>query len=121
MQRQILVSILLWNAQGYPEVRSAKFQTWQYITQFDIVTLAESQSSALCGRQLSGYMVFTISATSLDKACEGVLLAIRQQLPFSISHWQANQANTTMWLTFKSLSVPAAASHHLGLLHTPRL
>ena len=30
-----------------------------------------------------------------------MLLAIRRQLPFSISHWQTDQANSTIWLTLK--------------------
>ncbi len=63
--------------------------------------LTETQSPALFGRQLSGYTVFTIPATSLDRAGESVLLAVRQQLPFSISHWQTDQANSTIWLTLR--------------------
>ena len=63
--------------------------------------LTETQSPALFGRQLSGYSVFTIPATSLGRAGEGVLLAVRQQLPFSISRWQTDQANSTIWLTLK--------------------
>ncbi len=63
--------------------------------------LTETQSPALFGRQLSGYTVFTIPATSLGRAGEGVLLAVRQQLPFSISHWQTDQANSTIWLTLR--------------------
>ncbi len=63
--------------------------------------LTETQSPALFGRQLSGYAVFTIPATSLGRAGEGVLLAVRQQLPFSVSHWQTDQANNTIWLTLK--------------------
>ncbi|DBA96046.1 TPA: hypothetical protein ACH3X1_001546 [Trebouxia sp. C0004] len=63
--------------------------------------LTEIQSPALFGRQLSGYSVFTIPATSLGRAGEGVLLAVRQQLPFSISQWQTDQANSTIWLTLR--------------------
>ncbi len=63
--------------------------------------LTETQSPALFSRQLSGYTVFTIPATSLGKAGEGVLLAVRQQLPFSISHSQADHASSTIWLTLK--------------------
>ena len=58
--------------------------------------LTETQSPALFSWQLSGYLVFTIPATSLGRAGEGVLLAVRQQLPFSISHWQTDQANNTI-------------------------
>ena len=76
-------------------------ETWQYITKFDIVMLTETQSPALFGRHLSGYTVCTIPATSLDRAGEGVLLAVRRQLPFSVSHWQTDQANSTIWLTLK--------------------
>ena len=63
--------------------------------------LTETQSPAFFGRQLSGYSVSTIPATSLGRAGEGVLLAVRQQLPFSISRWQTDQANSTIWLTLK--------------------
>ena len=63
--------------------------------------LTETQSPALFGRQLRGYSLFTIPATSLGRAGEGVLLAVRQQLPFSISRWQTDQANSTIWLTLK--------------------
>ena len=93
--------MLVWNVHGLPEVRSAQFETWQYINKFDIVMLTETQSPALFGRQLRGYSVFTIPATSLGRAGEGVLLAVRQQLPFSISRWQTDQANSTIWLTLK--------------------
>ena len=91
----------MWNVHGLPEVRSAQCETWQYITKFDIVMLTETQSPALFGRQLSGYTVFTIPATSLGRAGEGVLLAVRQKLPFSVSHWQTDEANSTIWLTLK--------------------
>jgi len=63
--------------------------------------LTETQSPALFSRQLSGYSVFAIPATSLGTTGEGVLLAVRQQLPFSISHWQTDQANSTIWLTLR--------------------
>lgn len=63
--------------------------------------LTETQSPALFSRQLSGYTVFTVPATSLGRAGEGVLLAVRQQLPFSVSHWQTDHANSTIWLTLK--------------------
>ena len=66
----------VWNVHGLPEVRSAQFETWQYINKFDIFILTETQSPALFGRQLRGYSVFTIPATSLGRAGEGVLLAV---------------------------------------------
>ena len=47
--------------------------------------LTEPQSPALFSRQLSGCTVFTIPAISLGRAGEGVLLAVRQHLPFSVS------------------------------------
>ena len=97
-QRQQPVSILVWNVHGLPKVRSAQYETCQYIT---IVMSLETQCPALFDRQLSGYTVFTIPATSLGRAGEGVLLAVRQQLPFSFSHWQTDQANSTIWLTLK--------------------
>ena len=103
---------------GLPEVRSAQCETWQYITKFDIVMLTKTQSPALFGRQLSGYTVFTIPATSLGRAGEGVLLAVRQQLPFSVSHWQTDQANSTIWLTLK----PAQSRHQpltVGVCYIP--
>ena len=80
--------------------------------------LTETQSPALFGRQLSGYTVFTIPATSLGRAGEGVLLAVRQQLPFSVSHWQTDQANRTIWLTLK----PAQSRQHpltVGVCYIP--
>ena len=43
---------------------------------FDIVMLTETQSFSLFGRQLSGYSVLTIPATSHGRADEGFLLAI---------------------------------------------
>ena len=91
----------MWNVHSLSENRSAQCETWQYITKFDIVMLTETQSPALFGRQLSGYTVFTIPATSLGRAGEGVLLAVRQQLPFSVSHWQTDEENSTIWLTLK--------------------
>ena len=45
--------------------------------------------------------MFTIPATSLGRAGEGALLAVRQQLPFSVGQWQTDQANDTIWLTLK--------------------
>ena len=95
------MSILIWNVHGLPEVRSAQFDTWQFVTQFDIVMLTETQSPAVFSRQLSGYSVHTIPASSVGKAGEGVLLAVRQSLPYSVSHAYTDQANNTIWLTLK--------------------
>ena len=50
-----------------------------------------------------------------------MLLAIRQQLPVSVSHWQTDQANSTIWLTPQARTVSATASNRWGLLHTPRV
>ena len=88
------------------------------LTKFDIVMVTETQSPAPFGWQLSGYTVFTIPATSLGRAGEGVLLAVRQQLPFSVSQWQTDQANSTIWLTLK----PAQSQQQpltLGVCYIP--
>ena len=80
--------------------------------------LTETQSPTLVGQQLSRYSVFTIPATSLGRAGEGVL-AVRQQLPFSIDCWQTNQANNTIWLTLK----PSQSQQRplvLGVCYIPR-
>ncbi|KAL3132237.1 hypothetical protein ABBQ32_008825 [Trebouxia sp. C0010 RCD-2024] len=63
--------------------------------------LTETQTPALLCQQLSGYSVHTIPATSTGKAGEDALLAFRQTLPYSTSHWQTDQANNTIWLTLK--------------------
>ena len=63
--------------------------------------LTETQTPALLCQQLNHYIVHTIPATSTGKAGEGVLLAVRQTLPYSISHWQTDQTNSTIWLTLK--------------------
>ena len=80
--------------------------------------LTDTQSPALFSWQLSGYSVFTIPATSLGRVGEGVLLAVRQQLPFSISHWQIDQAKNTIWLTLKP-SQSQQRSLVLGVSYIP--
>ena len=92
--------MLIWNFHVLPEVRSAQFETKQSITKFNIVILTETQSPALFGRQLSGYIVFIIPTTSLGRAGEGVL-SVRQQLPCTVSRLQTDQANSTIWLTLE--------------------
>ena len=67
--------------------------------------LTETQTPALLCRQLQGYTVHSIPASSVGKAGEGILLAVKQRLPFSISHSQLDQPNGVIWLTLKSLQL----------------
>ena len=64
--------------------------------------LTETQTPALLSGQLSQHTVHTIPATVTGRAGEGVLLAVKQHLPYSVSHWQTDQANNVIWLTLKS-------------------
>ena len=63
--------------------------------------LTETQTPAVLSRQLSNYIVHTLPASSVGKAGEGVLLAVKQHLPYAISHSQLDQQNGTIWLTLK--------------------
>ena len=67
--------------------------------------LTETQTPALLCQQLRGYTVHSIPASSLGKAGEGILLAVKQHLPFSISHSQLDQPNGVIWLTLASLQL----------------
>lgn len=64
--------------------------------------LTETQTPALLSGQLSQHTVHTIPATVTGRAGEGVLLAVKQHVPYTISHWQTDQANNVIWLTLKS-------------------
>ena len=80
--------------------------------------LTETQTPALLLRQLSGYTVHTLPASSVGKAGEGVLLAVKQSLPYSVSSSQLNHQTNTVWLTLK----PAQPQQHtltLGVCYMP--
>ncbi|DBB01548.1 TPA: hypothetical protein ACH3X1_000197 [Trebouxia sp. C0004] len=62
---------------------------------------SETQTPATLHQQLPNHIVYTIPASTVGRRGEGLLLAVRQQLPFSITHWDADQANCVIWLTLR--------------------
>ncbi|DBA77773.1 TPA: hypothetical protein ACH3X1_009233 [Trebouxia sp. C0004] len=90
-----------------PPIRTAQFETWQYITKFHIVMLTETQSPALFGRQLSGYSVFTIPATWLGRASEGHLSPNSGLLSWE-SHHSVQLSQWSAQVRFESLAARIA-------------
>ncbi len=117
-QSQHLVSFLVWNVSGLSEVTSVLHETWAYIGQFDVTVLSETQTPATLHQQLPNHIVHTILASTAGRRGEGLLLAVRQQLPFSITHWDANQANCVIWLTLRHtpISMPSQLACAMFLL-----
>ena len=81
--------------------------------------LTETQTSALLNRQLSGFSVHSIPATVLNRAGEGVLLAVKRTLPYSISHWHVDSTNSTIWLTLKPRQPQQVLPLTLGVYYIP--
>ena len=110
--------MLVWNVFGLSELPAALHDTWQYITQFDIVMLTETQALAPLQRQLPQHAVFTIPATAPGRRGEGILLAIRRQLPFSVLGWQLDADNGVIWVTMR----PSHSQHSpltIGVVYVP--
>ncbi len=103
---------------GLSEVTSVLHETWAYIGQFDIIMLSETQTPATLHQQLPDHIVHTIPASTVSRRGEGLLLAVRQQLPFSITHYDADQANCVIWLTLR----PSHTNQHattIGVCYVP--
>ncbi len=103
---------------GLSEVTSVLHETWAYIGQFDIIMLSETQTPATLHQQLPDHIVHTIPASTVSRRGEGLLLAVRQQLPFSITHCDADQANCVIWLTLR----PSHTNQHattIGVCYVP--
>ena len=103
---------------GLSEVTAVLHETWEYIGQFDIIMLSETQTPATLHQQLPNHTVHTIPASTVGRRGEGLLLAVRQRLPFSITHWDADQTNCVIWLTLR----PAHSSQRattVGVCYVP--
>jgi len=103
---------------GLSEVTSVLHETWAYIGQFDIIMLSETQTPATLHQQLPNHIVHTIPASTVGRRGEGLLLAVRQQLPFSITHWDADQANCVIWLTLRPSHTDQPATT-IGVCYVP--
>ena len=113
-----LVSFLVWNAAGLSEVTAVLHETWAYIAQFDVIMLSETQTPATLHQRLPNHIVHTIPASTSGRRGEGLLLAVRQSLPFSVTHSVTNQENGVIWLTLR----PSHTSRHtttIGVSYIP--
>ncbi|DBA87835.1 TPA: hypothetical protein ACH3X1_004832 [Trebouxia sp. C0004] len=97
---------------------SVLHETWAYIGQFDIIMLSETQTPATLHQQLPNHVVHTIPASTVGRRGEGLLLAIKQQLPFSITHWDADLANCVIWLTLRPSHTNQRATT-IGMCYVP--
>ncbi|DBA81924.1 TPA: hypothetical protein ACH3X1_007637 [Trebouxia sp. C0004] len=97
---------------------SVLHETWAYTGQFDIIMLSEIQTSATLHQQLPNHVVHTIPASTVGRRGEGLLLAVNQQLPFSITHWDADQANCVIWLTLRPSHTNQRATT-IGVCYVP--
>ena len=77
--------------------------------------LSETQTPATLHQQLPNHTVHTIPASTVGRHGEGLLLAVRQLLPFSITHWDADQTNCVIWLTLR----PSHTSQTIGVCCVP--
>ncbi len=80
--------------------------------------LSETQTPATLHQQLPNHIVHTIPASTVSRRGEGLLLAVRQQLPFSITHCDADQAKCVIWLTLR----PSHTHQHattIGVCYVP--
>ena len=87
---------------GLSDVQSALHETWEYIRQFDIVMLSETQTAAPLHRQLPQHTVHTIPASTHGRRGEGLLLAVSRQLPFAVTHTRTDQDSCVIWLSLRS-------------------
>ena len=80
--------------------------------------LSETQTPATLHQQLPNHTVHTIPASTIGRRGEGLLLAVRQQLPFSITHWEANQTNCVILLTLRPSHTDQRATT-VGVCYVP--
>ena len=66
--------------------------------------LSETQTAAPLHQQLPQHTVHSIPAFTDGKRGEGLLLAIKRQLPYSITHISIDHDNCTIWLDLCSTS-----------------
>ena len=109
---------MVWNVAGLAEVTAVLHETWAYIAQFDVIMLSETQTPAVLHQQLPNHTIHSIPASIAGWRGEGLLLAVRRQLPFSVTHWDTDQDYGVSWLTLR----PSHTRHHtttIGVCYTP--
>ena len=80
--------------------------------------LSETQTPATLHQHLPNHTVHYIPASTVGRRGEGLLLAVKQQLPFSITHWDADQASCVIWLKLRPSHTDQRATT-VGVCYVP--
>ena len=105
------MSLIAWNCHGLGDIKLVEHDTMEYIQLFDIVMLTETQTAAdvnLMHQLFSVYTLQTIDANSTGRAGEGTLLAVKEQLPCSVSAHSVDTTNSAIFMTLKSCNAQQA-------------
>ena len=88
--------MLYWNINGLTDSKAYLHDIYQQLSRFDIVLLTETRVDGLDSRALTGFSVALVPSSQPGQAGEGLLVAVKRSLHYTVMDWGSN--NTSLWV-----------------------
>ena len=113
------MQLLVWNINGCSEVARALWDTCEYLSQFSIVALTETQRPEFAPSLLQGYVHFAVHAPVGGRRGHGLAIYVRDDIASGVSIWKHDVELSILWLKFPGASFGVDRSVFLGLVYLP--
>ena len=98
--------MLVWNINGTDAAKLIQRDTYQYMEQFDVVILTETQSTAPLDSLFPHHDVYHTRASRKGKHGEGLLLAVRRHHAYFSQKWREDASS--LWIKLSPTSLQQA-------------
>ena len=113
------MQLLVWNINGCSEVTRALWDTCEYLSQFSIVALTETQRPEFAPSLLQGYEHFAVHAPVGGRRGHGLAIYVRDYIASGVSVWKHDVELSVLWLKFPGASFGVDRSVFLGVVYLP--
>ena len=112
---------MTWNVNGCSEVTRALCDTCEYLTQFPIVALTETQRPEYAPALLEGYEHFAVHAPMSGRRGHGLAVYVRDSIANGVSVWKQDAELSVLWLKFPGATFGLDRFVLLGVVYLPPL
>ena len=109
----------MWNINGCSEVIRALWDTCDYLAQFPIIALTETQRPDFAPSLLQGYEHLAVHAPVGGRRGHGLALYVRENISSGVSVWRHDAEQSVLWVRFPGMTFGVDRSVFLGVVYMP--
>ena len=111
--------MLVWNVNGLSEAARALFDTCEYLQQFPIVALTETQRPDFAPPLLRGYEHFAVPSPRAGRRGYGLAVYVHETLSAGVSVWRQDAELSVLWLRFSGALFGVDTPVFCGVVYLP--